>query len=117
MDTIERLKKFKRVAHEIGFMFLSENEYKENFVSDMYFMLRRFFENEIEILKHYENKKYVEAIEESFIDYLNHAPEYLRDIDKVESFYCNFYYIDSLLPLSEWEMLTRLIRRCKPVKE
>lgn len=117
MDTIGRLKRFRHIAHEIGFLFLSENEYKENHVSDMYFMLRRFFSNELDILKHYENKKYVEAVEESFIEYLNNAPEYLRDVEKVETFYANFYYVDSLIAISEWCRLVKLLRRCKPKEE
>lgn len=86
----------------------------------MYFMIRRFFTNEVEILNHYENKKYCTAIEESFIDYLNHAPEYLRDVRQVEKFYYTLFYIDSSLASVasvRWEKLVKLIRRCKPIEQ
>lgn len=120
MNTIERMGALRNFAHEIGFLFLGANEYKENYVSDMYFMLRRFFTNEIEIMEHYENKKYCKAIEESFIEYLNHAPEYLRDIQKVEKFYDALRYVnDSLavVAICSWGRLVSLIRRCKSIEE
>lgn len=120
MNTIERLNALKNFAHEIGFLFYGANGYKENYVSDMYFMIKRFFTNEVEMLEHYENKKYCAAIEESFIDYLNHAPEYLRDIRRVEKFYEAFRYVDSCLAsvaISEWKRLVNLIRRSKPIEQ
>ena len=64
MNTIERLDALKNFAHEIGFLFYGANGYKENYVSDMYFMIKRFFTNEVEMLEHYENKKYCAAISE-----------------------------------------------------
>lgn len=72
------------------------------------------------MLEHYENKKYCLAIEESFIDYLNHAPEYLRDIRRVEKIYEAFRYVDSCLAsvaISEWKRLVNLIRRSKPIEQ
>lgn len=120
MNTIERLDALKNFAHEIGFLYLGANDYKENYVSDMYFMIRRFFTNEIEILENYENKKYCAAIEESFIDYLNHAPEYLRDIRQVEKYYDTLRYVNSCLAsvvISEWKRLVNLIRRSKPIEQ
>lgn len=120
MNTIERLNSLKNFAHEIGFLFYGANGYKENYVSDMYFMIKRFFTNEVEMLEHYENKKYCAAIEDSFIDYLNHAPEYLRDIRRVEKFYEAFRYVDSCLAsvaISEWKRLVNLIRRSKPIEQ
>lgn len=83
-------------------------------------MIRRFFTNEIEILEHYENTKYCVAIEESFIDYLNHAPEYLRDIRQVEKYYDTLRYVNSCLEsvvISEWKRLFNLIRRSKPIEQ
>lgn len=120
MNTIERLESLKNFAHEIGFLYLGANDYKENYVSDMYFMIRRFFTNEIEILEHYENKKYCAAIEESFIDYLNHAPEYLRDIRQVKKYYDTLRYVNSCLAsvvISEWKILVSLIWRSKPIEQ
>ena len=119
MNTLERLDLLKNFVHRVGLLFLEANNYKENSVSDMYFMIRCFFTNEIEILNHYENKKYCTAIEESFIDYLNHAPEYLRDIKQVEKFYYNLFYIDSSLSSVasvKWDRLVKLIRRCNPIE-
>ena len=120
MNTIERLNALKKFAHEIGFLFFGMNGYKENYVSDMYFMIKRFFANEVEMLEHYENKKYCAAIEDSFIDYLNHAPEYLRDIRRVEKFYEAFRYVDSCLAsvaISEWKKLANLIQRSKLIEQ
>lgn len=43
MNTIERLDALKNFAYEIGFLYLGANDYKENYVSDMYFMIQRFY--------------------------------------------------------------------------
>lgn len=42
MNTIERLDALKNFAHEIGFLYYGANDYKENYVSDMYYMIKRF---------------------------------------------------------------------------
>lgn len=113
MNTIERMGALRDFAHEIGFLFLGANEYKENYVSDMYFMLRRFFTNEIEIMEHYENKKYCNAIEESFIEYLNIYGIFKKYYDALR------YVNDSLavVAICSWGRLVSLIRRCKPIEE
>ena len=83
-------------------------------------LLREETRNEIEILEHYENTKYCKTIEESFIDYLNHAPEYLRDIRQVEKYYDTLRYVNNCLAsvtISEWKRLVNLIRRSKPIEQ
>lgn len=112
MKIIDRLKQWRDLCTDYGneFLFITDGQ-KESYVTDMYYMLRRFFVDEIDLIENQKNEKWCETVQEYFVDYLTYGSEFTRTPEHIEKFYFIFYHLDSYVAGLMWTKLMRYVRR------
>lgn len=112
MKIIDRLKQWRDLCDVYGseFLFMTDG-HKQSYVTDMYSMLRRFFVDEIDLIENQKNEKYCEYVRDSFIDYLAHGSEFIRNSNDIDKFYFIFYFSDSYVAGLMWTKLGNYLRR------
>lgn len=112
MKIIDRLKQWRDLCEVYGseFLFMTDG-HKQSYVTDMYSMLRRFFVDEIDLIENQKNEKYCEYVRDSFVDYLAHGAEFIRNPNDIDKFYFIFFHSDSYVAGLMWTKLANYLRR------